>query len=126
MVIQGKATPAILRDVLRAEVGPDDAAGLRDALVYTCELLERQDRRLLDLHHRLQNLEAFVHSMNDDLDEVITRLSAGPGGWNGELRLVYVPRGADVKVSPRPRPTTAPVPDPWPLSIMSETEDAAF
>ena len=67
--------------------------------------------------------------MNDDVDEVITRLSAGPGGWNGELRLVYVPRDADVKVTPRPphpRPTTGPVPDPWLLSIVSETEDAAF
>lgn len=129
MVIQGKATPAILRDVLRAEVGPDDAAGLRDALVYVCDMLEQQNRRMLDLHRRFCNLEEFVKITDTDLGELAARLSMGPGQWDGELRLVYVPRGADVKVSPRParlQPTTEQVPDPWLLSIMSETEDAAF
>lgn len=104
MVIRGTASASTLRDVLRAEIGPDDAAGLRDALVYACNLLERQDRRMLDLHRRLGNLEEFIKRMDEDFGELVARQTSGPGVWNGELRLVYVPRDADVKVTPRPTP----------------------
>ncbi len=102
MVIQGTITPATLRDVLREQVNADDTYSLRDALVYVCNLLEKQDRRMLDLHRRLGNLEEFIKVVDRDLDELGARQSSGPGAWRGELRLVYVPFGADVKVAPHP------------------------
>ena len=78
MVIQGKATPAILRDVLRAEVGPDDAAGLRDTLLYTIDLLEKQqseidmlfDRHNFDGEAVGNALSAFVSEIRDLTDRV--------------------------------------------------------
>lgn len=46
MIIQGKATPAILRDVLREQINAEDNYSLRDALVYVCNLLEKQDQTI--------------------------------------------------------------------------------
>jgi len=126
MVIQGKVTPATLRDVLRAEVGPDDAASLRDALVCACDLLEKQDRRMLDLHRRLSNLEEFVKGMDEDFGELAARQTSGPGAWRGELRLVYVPFGADVKVTPRPTPQRSDTFVYWSTPEQDQEQGQAF
>ena len=126
MVIRGKVTPATLRDVLRAEVGDDDVAGLRDALVYACDLLEKQERRMLDLHRRLGNLEEFVKGMDEDFGELVARQTSGPGVWGGELRLVYVPRGAAVKVAPRPTPQQSDTFVYWSTPEEDEEQAQAF